>query len=431
MSELQSEGIGGRGVGRRKEDLLLRDRLRKHAVLFQVGQAVTSVMNLTALFEVIMDQTNKMMGTLRSTLFLYDLKTDQLWSLVATGMNRNEIRIPSGYGVAGWVFQHKTPVKINDAYSDPRFYSEVDRSSGFVTRNILCIPILNQSGNCIGILQALNKEDGEFSDEDLDLLQSMSHYAAIALENSKLYEDVKEYSEKLKQNLVHIETLEKVKSQLTKFVPSSVAKMVEQDPDRVSLEKVPAEVTILFIDIQDFSRITEGFDQVLVNDMVEAHFSRYLECVKRHGGEVNEIAGDGLMVIFREADGESHAGEAVAAALEIAQENAELNRKLSYPWGNVNLHLGGNSGRAWVGSTKMKGLTGERWTYTASGFVTVLAARIGALSVGSQLYVGPQTYRSVQDNFECEFVGERELKNVKDRVPVYWVKQPKEGMAVA
>ena len=147
MSELQSEGIGGRGVGRRKEDILLRDRLRKHAVLFQVGQAVTSVMNLTALFEVIMDQTNKMMGTLRSTLFLYDPKTDQLWSLVATGMKRDEIRIPSGHGVAGWVFQHKTPVKINDAYSDPRFYSEVDRRSGFVTRNILCIPILNQPGN--------------------------------------------------------------------------------------------------------------------------------------------------------------------------------------------------------------------------------------------------------------------------------------------
>jgi class 3 adenylate cyclase/putative methionine-R-sulfoxide reductase with GAF domain len=431
MGDLQFEGIEGRGVGRRKEDFVLRDRLRKHSLLFQVGQAVTSVMDLIALFEVIMDQTNKMMGTLRSTLFLYDSKTDELWSLVATGMKRDEIRIPSGYGVVGWVFQHKTPLKINDAYSDPRFYSEVDKKSGFLTRNILCIPILNQGGNCIGVLQALNKEEGEFSDEDLDLLYSMSHYAAIALENSKLYEEVKDYSERLKQTLVHIETLEKVKAQLTKFVPTSVAKMVERDPDRVSLEKVPAEVTILFIDIQDFSRITEGFDQVLVNDMVEAHFSRYLECVKRHGGEVNEIAGDGLMVIFREEGGESHAREAVAAALEIVRENDELNRRLSYPWGNVNLHLGVNSGKAWVGSTKMKGLTGERWTYTASGFVTVLAARIGALSSGSQLYVGPQTYQCVQGNFECEFVGERELKNVKDRVPVYWVRQPKEGMAVA
>jgi class 3 adenylate cyclase len=251
----------------------------------------------------------------------------------------------------------------------------------------------------------------------------MSHYVAIALENSKLYEEVKSYSERLKDTLQHIETLEKVKSQLTKFVPSSVAKLVEQNPDQANLEKTPAEVTILFVDIQGFSHITEAYDPRLVNDMVESHFSKYLECVKRHGGEVNEVAGDGLMVIFKEGDnGSHHAREAVAAAMEIVEENARLNAQLSYPWGRVELHLGINSGQALVGSTKMKSLAGERWTYTASGLVTVLAARIGALSGGSRLFIGPQTYQSVQADFACEFLGDQEMKNVKEPVPVYWVK---------
>jgi class 3 adenylate cyclase len=423
MSMVELKSPAERGIGRRIEDFALRDTLHKHEMLFRVGQAITSEMNLIALFEVVMDQTNQMIGTQRSTVFLYDRGANELWSLVATGMKANEIRIRSDDGVAGWVFQNRVPAKINDAYGDPRFCTQVDTWSGFRTRNILCVPLFNQHKECIGVLQTLNKTLGDFSGDDMDLLVSMSHYVAIALENSKLYEEAKGYSERLKDTLQHIEILEKVKSQLTKFVPSSVAKLVEQDPDTLNLEKVPAEVTILFIDIQGFSRITEGYDQRLVNDMVECHFSKYLECVKRHGGEVNEVAGDGLMVIFKEGEPGSHARDAVAAAMEIVEENAKLNEELSYPWGSVELHLGINSGQAWVGSTKMKSLAGERWTYTASGLVTVLAARIGAMSGGSRLLIGPQTYQSVQGDFACEFLGERDMKNVKGPVPVYWVKE--------
>jgi len=433
MNGLGGQDVHQRGFGRRKEDFLLREKVQKHSMLFRVGQIITSEMRLAALFEVIMDQTNQMMGTQRSTVFLYDEKRDELWSLVATGMKKNEIRMDSSHGVAGWVFQKRSPLTINDAYGDPRFYAEVDKKSGFRTRNILCIPLFNQGGDCIGALQALNKEAGDFTDEDTELLYSMSHYVAIALENSRLYEDVKGYSERLRQTLLHIETLEKVKSQLTKFVPFSVAKMVELDPDKVPMEKVPAQVTVLFIDIQGFSRITEGFDQRLVNDMVESHFSRYLECVKRHGGEINEVAGDGLMVIFKEGELESHAKEGVAAALEIIAENTNLNEELSYPWGSVDLHIGINSGQAWVGSTRIKSLAGERWTYTASGLVTVLAARIGALSGDTRLYIGPETHRWVQGEFQCEYLGLKQVKNVKEPIAVYWVKGqlPSTPVAVA
>jgi class 3 adenylate cyclase/putative methionine-R-sulfoxide reductase with GAF domain len=421
MNTSNQEFFKSRSVGRRQEDFLARERIKRHGQLFSVGQTITSEMNLNSLFEVIMDQTNQVMGAQRSTVLLYDEKRTELWALVATGMKKNEIRIPSNYGVAGWVFQNNMPLIINDAYNDPRFYSEVDKKSGFRTKNILCVPLFNRKGQCIGSLQTLNKISGDFTDEDTELLVSLSYYVAIALENSRLYEDVRNYSEELKTTLIRIETLERVKSQLTKFVPGSVAKMVEHDPDKLTFEKVPMEVTILFIDIQDFSGITEDFDQRVVNDMVECHFSRYLECIYRYCGEVNETSGDGLMVIFQGADLESHAKKAVAAGLEIVSENSSLNEEFSYPWGRVDLHLGINSGEAWVGSTKMKTLTGERWTYTASGLVTVLAARIGALSSGSKLYVGPGTYRCIQNSCACEAIGIKELKNVKTPLEIYRV----------
>jgi PAS domain S-box-containing protein len=180
-----------RGIGRRSEDWAVRDQNNRHLMLFHVGQIITSETNLDLLFEVIMDETNKIMGAERSTVFLHDDKSGDLWSLVATGMKRNEIRILDTYGVAGWCFQRRTHLVINDAYDDPRFYKEIDRKSGFRTRNILCIPLINRHSQRIGALQTLNKISGDFTNDDLLLLKSMSYYVTIALENAKLIEEMR------------------------------------------------------------------------------------------------------------------------------------------------------------------------------------------------------------------------------------------------
>jgi signal transduction histidine kinase len=191
-----------RGIGRRKEDWLLRDHLHRYTHLFHVGQIITSEINMDVLFEVIMDQTNQIMDTERCTVFLYDDKSDRLWSLVATGMKKNEISIPHDYGIAGWVFQNKAALIINDAYHDPRFYPEIDRRLGFKTKNILCIPLINRQRECIGTIEALNKGSGDFTDRDRELLTSVSHYVTVALENSRLYEDLK-LLDKAKERIIN------------------------------------------------------------------------------------------------------------------------------------------------------------------------------------------------------------------------------------
>ncbi|MBN2126042.1 MAG: GAF domain-containing protein [Deltaproteobacteria bacterium] len=180
-----------RNIGRRRDDRIARERIKRHRMLFHVGQILTSEMNLDVLFEVIMDETNKIMGTDRSTVFLHDEKSGELWSLVATGMKRNEIRIPDTYGVAGWSFHNRKLLVINDAYNDARFYGEIDKKSGFRTRNILCIPLANRKDERIGALQVLNKRSGDFTDDDISLLVSLSYYVAVALENARLYEELK------------------------------------------------------------------------------------------------------------------------------------------------------------------------------------------------------------------------------------------------
>ena len=119
------------------------------------------------LFDVIMQQTVKILDAQRCALFIYDEISDQLWSLVATDLNKNEIRISADTGVAGWVFRRRKPLLIHDAYEDPRFYPEIDIQTGFRTRNILCIPLINRRERCIGALQALNKQSGKFTADDI------------------------------------------------------------------------------------------------------------------------------------------------------------------------------------------------------------------------------------------------------------------------
>ncbi len=178
------------GVGRREQDRRLQKQLSRYQKAFNVGRVITSVLNRETLFEVIIHQVNEAMESERSTVFVYDEPTEDLWSLVAVGLRSKEIRIPSDYGVAGWVFKHRTPVLVNNAYEDPRFYPDVDKKTGFKTRNILCIPLIDWRGNCVGSLQSLNKIAGDFTRDDEELLFSISHYVTVALENMTLYEEL-------------------------------------------------------------------------------------------------------------------------------------------------------------------------------------------------------------------------------------------------
>lgn len=182
----------------------MEHKAERYAKLLQVGQIITSEMNLDALFPLIIQHTNGIMDTQASSIFLYDKKSDELWSLVSTDLKKNEIRIPATYGIAGWVFQKRAPTIVNDASGDPRFDADVDAKTGFRTRNILCVPLINRQKECVGTLQALNKKEGDFTQEDAEMLSSVGDYATIALENSRLYEELKAMNKAKERAIDHL-----------------------------------------------------------------------------------------------------------------------------------------------------------------------------------------------------------------------------------
>lgn len=160
--------------------------------LLRIGQTVAAETNIDVLLKVIAEETKTAIEADRCSVFLYDKAKDELWSKVALGMDSQEIRFPANKGLAGHVVKTGEAINIKDAYQDERFNKEIDLQTGYKTKTILCMPIKNLKQEIIGAFQVLNKINGEFSDEDEDLLVAIGSSAGIALENAQLFKKQQE-----------------------------------------------------------------------------------------------------------------------------------------------------------------------------------------------------------------------------------------------
>ncbi len=175
-----------------KAELFFRitELLRRTTALADIANRVNDSLSLDVLFPRLMEVVTEALNADRSSLFLHDPETHELFSRVVQGDAIGEIRFPAHMGVAGSVFTSGEAEIIADAYADGRFNQEVDRRTGYRTRNILCVPIRNKNHEVIGITQALNKNVGDFDSEDQRLLEALSLQASAALENARLFERV-------------------------------------------------------------------------------------------------------------------------------------------------------------------------------------------------------------------------------------------------
>ena len=157
--------------------------------LVKIGRSITALTDIDELLRVIAEETKNAISADRCTVFLWDKDTDELWSKVALGLDSSqEIRFPADKGLAGYVVKSGETLNIIEAYDDPRFNPEVDKKTGYRTKTILCMPIINNNQEIIGAFQVINKIDGVFTKNDEDLLIAIGGSASIALENAQLFD---------------------------------------------------------------------------------------------------------------------------------------------------------------------------------------------------------------------------------------------------
>jgi adenylate cyclase len=163
--------------------------MEKHLIRhFRLANELSKLFDLESdidnVLAVSMYKLNQLMDSERSSIFLFDPLKQQLTSFSSQDLEKKEIRIPKSSGVSGWVFEHRMPAIVNDTDSDSRFFSGVDDMTGFRTRNLICTPLIDYKERCSGTLQSLNKKSGDFTNDDLELLDLTARLVAVAINNS-------------------------------------------------------------------------------------------------------------------------------------------------------------------------------------------------------------------------------------------------------
>lgn len=172
----------------------LDGRVSQFSTLNEVGNLLASSLDQSVIRRRTMEAITTLMRAETGSLLLVDREKDELYFEVALGEKGErlkKVRLSVGEGIAGYVAKHGKPLVVHDVSKDGRFQRRIDRHSRFKTRDMACVPV-KIKGTVIGVLQAINRIGGSFTREDLKLFQMLSNQVAIALDNARLYEEIKE-----------------------------------------------------------------------------------------------------------------------------------------------------------------------------------------------------------------------------------------------
>ncbi|HEY7435354.1 MAG TPA: adenylate/guanylate cyclase domain-containing protein, partial [Methylomirabilota bacterium] len=295
--------------------------------------------------------------------------------------------------------------------ADPSFGS--DRGAALAAYQALgaevVVPLRFQARLRALLLLGGKRSEAPYTGEDLEMLEALADQAAVAVANAEAHRQVLDYAQQLERSLL-------IRGSLAKFVPRRVRQLIEESPEAPSLDKRETDVSVLFADISGYTRLSSRLPPDDLAGLVERYFGAFLDEIVKHGGDVNETAGDGLMVIFHEGQ---HARAAVDAARAIHRRAGEIGAELAARFEPVAMHVGVNTGPALLGATKIEGSAGTRWTYTASGMTTNIAARLAAQAGDGEIVISEATRRRLGADLPVEDLGVRELKNVETPMRLY------------
>jgi class 3 adenylate cyclase len=305
----------------------------------------------------------------------------------------------------------------------------------FLPSEIVCVRSFNVDSNCEGLLGLGPKLVNEpFNEDDEELLKTLVNNLVIALKNARSFEEIKSLNldlqekniqlesalSQLKSSMRKVEILESVKENLSKFVPVTVSRMIEKSPTNEIPESKRQDLSVLFLDIEGYTKLCEKLGSRETSEIIEKHFSAFMDAIYANNGDVNETAGDGLMVLFLNEDKKTNALEAVRTALKIRKETVRIYEQCdSLCYRPLDINMGINSGQALVGAAKFETYSGSRWTYTARGNLTNVAARIGAQATRGGIYLSMSTAERVKGHFTPKPKGRFKLKNVSEEIEIF------------
>lgn len=286
----------------------------------QIGSALaSSTFDLSKVLRYTMDMIRTLMNVEAGSLAL--VKGTELEFAVSFEIdlqNLKKFRLALGQGISGAVATRGEPILENNAPASSHFNPELDEITGFKTRSVLCVPMISQ-GKVIGVIEVMNKRDGDFTGDDMDILQSIATSVSIAMENARLYKETVSMAEQERG----------IRAMFQKFVPKEVVDKIihgtASDKDLIDEFKT---ITLLNIDIRGFTGIVRKIGPQKSVALLNYFFSIMGEIVFQHNGIVDKYLGDGFLALFGAPMSTSKdADNALSAALAMKAAIAAINRE--------------------------------------------------------------------------------------------------------
>lgn len=168
----------------------LNKSINRFSSILEISNEINSSLDINEILRFVLNIAKDNLKAERGTIYIYEPLKQQLVSKIIDGSEFKEIRLPLGVGIAGKSALNKRVYNVKNAYEDPEFEISFDEESGFKTKTLICVPIIGNENNLIGVFQLLNKVNGVFSDDDEEFLKLLSSSAAMAIQNATLYSQV-------------------------------------------------------------------------------------------------------------------------------------------------------------------------------------------------------------------------------------------------
>jgi phosphoserine phosphatase len=188
--------------------------------ILEVTRELARPLDLNTMLSHVIDATRAVLQADRGTVFLYDARTNELYSTVATGVAA--LRFPAGRGIVGECAERRRLINVPDCYSDPRFNPEADRKTGYRTKCLLTVPLVGYDNSLVGVMQVLNKLDGVFSEEDERMATALAAQCAVAIQRTQMLLEMVE-NEKVKRELAVARDIQ------MRVIPNAVPKLAGYD----------------------------------------------------------------------------------------------------------------------------------------------------------------------------------------------------------
>jgi class 3 adenylate cyclase len=243
----------------------------------------------------------------------------------------SKVKLVIGQGISGAVASRGESIIENDVQRSSNFYPQIDSITGFTTRSVLCVPMISQ-GKVIGIIEVMNKREGDFSEEDRDVLHSIATSVSIALENARLY----------KETVAMADQERSIRGMFQKFVPKEIVDKIVQDfsAGKTVIDEFKT-ITLLNIDIRGFSKIARNIGPQKSVALLNYFFSIMGGIVFKHKGIVDKYLGDGFLALFgAPASTSGDAQNALSAALEMQKAILAINRDYAQEILDEPVHIG-------------------------------------------------------------------------------------------